>query len=101
MYSIAAKANEVAAAGSGISSFTPKRGYKLVDSRAKGEDGQPIDVADEGSTDDFTQMEVGKAGKHRSELPQAYNSHTLSLQLLLSSLEIHGKHSSNLHVPSY
>ena len=76
--SIAAKANEAAAPGSGISSFAPKRGYKLVDSRAKEEDG-PIDVAGEGSTDDFTQMEVGKAGEHRSEPPQSCNSNTLSL----------------------
>lgn len=69
IYSIAAKANEAAAAGTGASTFAPKRGYKLVDSSAKREDG--FDVTDDGSTDNFTQMEVGKAGKRHSEVLQS------------------------------
>ena len=62
MYSIAAKANEVTAAGSNTNNFAPKRGYKLDDNTDKGGHGMSADVADGGSTDDFTQMQVGEEG---------------------------------------
>ena len=67
IYSIAARSNEAVAAGSGASSFAPKRGYKLVNSSTSGEDGLSNDVVSAGSTDDYTQMEVGKAGTHQSD----------------------------------
>lgn len=62
--SVAAKSNEEAT--SGTSRFAPKRGYKLVDSTERNEDGPSAGVADAGSTDDFTQMQVGEDGAHLS-----------------------------------
>jgi hypothetical protein len=71
--SIAAKANEAAAAGSGASSFAPKRGYKLVSSSGGGGASSTTDTAatdddddDDDDDDGFTKMGIGKEEDGRS-----------------------------------